>query len=126
MVGRVEARPTRSAPCGVAPGFPRSGAHDSGFRQSARGLWCRSRRAVENRIRIRLGPLAPVLTPFLLVQLRSRLGVSASDLEPIRSIGRFGGPVLIVAGSEDQHTTLDESRELFQAAAQPKELWVVQ
>jgi fermentation-respiration switch protein FrsA (DUF1100 family) len=47
------------------------------------------------------------------------------DLEPIQSIGRLGAPVLVVAGSEDRHTTLEESRELFQAAAQPKELWVV-
>lgn len=103
------------------------GGQPSGFDAAVfEAVYARAARAVENRIRIRLGPLAPVLTPFLLVQLRSRLGVSASDLEPIRSIGRFGGPVLIVAGSEDQHTTLEESRELFQAAAQPKELWVVQ
>ena len=82
-------------------------------------------RAVENRIRMRLGPLAPVLTPLLLIQLEPRLQIAESDLEPIRSIGRLGAPVLVAAGSEDQHTTLAESRELFAAAAQPKSLWVV-
>ena len=81
--------------------------------------------AVENRIRIRLGPLAPVLAPLLLVQLEPRLHVSPGDLEPIRSIGRLGAPVLVVAGSRDQHTTLAESEELFRAAAPPKRLWVV-
>jgi len=81
--------------------------------------------AVENRIRIRLGPLAPVLTPLLLVQLQPRLHVSPRDLEPIRSIPRLGSPVLVVAGSRDQHTTLVESEELFRAAVQPKRLWVV-
>jgi uncharacterized protein len=81
--------------------------------------------AIENRIRIRLGPLAPVLAPLLLVQLRPRLHISPRDLEPIRSIGRLGSPVLVVAGSRDQHTTLAESEELFGAAVQPKRLWVV-
>ena len=81
--------------------------------------------AIENRIRIRLGPLAPVLAPLLLVQLRPRLHISPRDLEPIRSVGRLGAPVLIVAGSRDQHTTLAESEELFGAAVQPKRLWVV-
>jgi fermentation-respiration switch protein FrsA (DUF1100 family) len=82
--------------------------------------------AVENRIRIRLGPLAPVLTPLLLMQLEPRLGISPGDLEPIRSIGRLGAPVLIAAGSRDEHTTLEESREMFGAAAEPKALWIVE
>ena len=46
-------------------------------------------RAVENRIRMWLGPLAPVLTPLLLVQLQPQLHISESGLEPIRSIGRL-------------------------------------
>jgi pimeloyl-ACP methyl ester carboxylesterase len=81
--------------------------------------------AIENRIRIGYGLLAPVLAPLLLVQFRPRLHVSPRDLEPIRSIGRLGSPVLVVAGSRDQHTTLAESEELFGAAVQPKRLWVV-
>jgi fermentation-respiration switch protein FrsA (DUF1100 family) len=88
-------------------------------------VYPRAAGAIENRIRIRLGPLAPVLAPLLLVQLRPRLHISPRDLEPIRSIGRLGAPVLVVAGSRDQHTTLAESEELFGAAARPKRLWVV-
>ena len=81
--------------------------------------------AIENRIRIRFGPLAPVLAPLLLVQLQPRWHVSPHDLEPIRSIAWLGSPVLVVAGSGDQHTTLAESEELFHAAVEPKRLWVV-
>ena len=81
--------------------------------------------AVENRVRIRVGPLAPVLTPLLLVQLPLRLGISPRELEPIRSMPRLGAPVLVVAGSRDQHTTLAESEELFGAGTAPKRLWVV-
>ena len=89
-------------------------------------VYPRITRAVENRIRIRLGFLAPVLTPLLLMQLEPRLHISASDLEPIRSIGRLGAPVLIATGSKDEHTTLEESQELFDAASSPKSLWVVE
>jgi len=89
-------------------------------------VYPRIARAVENRIRIRLGFLAPVLTPLLLMQIEPRLHIAASDLEPIRSIGRLGAPVLIAAGSKDEHTTLEESRELFDAASTPKSLWIVE
>jgi alpha-beta hydrolase superfamily lysophospholipase len=89
-------------------------------------VYPRIAQAVEDRIRIRLGFLAPMFTPMLLMQLPLRLHISASDLEPIRSIGRLGAPVLVVAGSEGQHTTMAESRELFNAAASPKELWIVE
>jgi uncharacterized protein len=83
-------------------------------------------RAVENRIRMRLGPAAPFLTPLLLIQLEPRLHIAVSDLEPIRWIGLLGAPVLVAAGSKDLHTTLEETRELFAAATQPKSLWVVE
>jgi pimeloyl-ACP methyl ester carboxylesterase len=88
-------------------------------------VYPRAASAVENRIRMRLGPLAPVLTPLLTVQFQPRWHVSPRDLEPIRSMPRLGSPVLVVAGSGDQHTTLAESEELFRAGVQPKRLWVV-
>ena len=82
-------------------------------------------RAVENRIRLRVGALAPLLTPLLLAQIPLRLHVSPHDLEPIRHIADVGAPVLIAAGSRDEHTTLGESEELYGTAVQPKQLWVV-
>jgi pimeloyl-ACP methyl ester carboxylesterase len=88
-------------------------------------VYPRITRAIENRIRLRAGSLAPALTPLLIVQLQPRLHISPRDLEPIRSIDRLGSPVLVVAGSLDQHTTLAESEELFRAAVQPKRLWVI-
>jgi fermentation-respiration switch protein FrsA (DUF1100 family) len=103
------------------------GVQPSGFDAVVlEAVYPRISRAVENRIRIRLGPLAPILSPLLLMQLQPRLHIAPSDLEPIRSIGRLGAPVLVVAGSKDEHTTLAESQELFDAAAAPKSLWVVE
>jgi hypothetical protein len=76
-------------------------------------------------VRLRLGLLAPLVTPLLFWQLRSRLHLEREDLEPIRSIGQLATPVLIAAGSEDQHTTLSETEALYDAARDPKELWIV-
>jgi fermentation-respiration switch protein FrsA (DUF1100 family) len=84
-------------------------------------------RAVANRIAIRLGPaLAPVLARLLLWQVEPRLGFDPFALNPVDAIGRAGAPILLIAGSEDRHTTLAESRALFEAARPPKDLWVVE
>jgi len=88
-------------------------------------VYPRITRAVENRIRLRAGPLTPVLARLLLMQLQPRLHLATSDLEPIRSISRLGAPVLIAAGSDDEHTTLSESKELYDVAVNPKQFWVV-
>ena len=89
-------------------------------------VYPRISQAVEDRIRIFLGPLAPVLAPLLLAQLQPRLHISVSDLEPIRSIALLKTPLLVLAGSKDERTTLAESQELFERAAVPKLIWVVQ
>jgi uncharacterized protein len=89
-------------------------------------VYPRISRAVENRIRIFLGPLAPFVTPLLLMQLQPRLHIAVRDLEPIRFIAKLGAPVLVVAGSRDERTTLVESQELFDAAVAPKSFWVVE
>ena len=88
-------------------------------------VYPRFSRAVQNRLRLRFGSLARALASLLLVQLEPRIGVSPQELEPIRSIGRLGAPVLVVAGSLDRHTMIEESKELFEAAAEPKRLWIV-
>jgi uncharacterized protein len=72
-----------------------------------------------------LGGASVLLRPLLLMQLGPRLHISPSQLEAIRSISKLGAPVLVVAGSRDDRTTLAESQELFAAATEPKSLWVV-
>jgi alpha-beta hydrolase superfamily lysophospholipase len=82
-------------------------------------------RALDNRIGIRAGWLRKLLGPLLLVQIEPRLGVTPAQLEPIRCIAKLGAPVMIVGGSRDSHTTEEETREMFAAAAEPKALWIV-
>lgn len=78
--------------------------------------------AVHNRVAIRLGVLSRVLTPVLLAQLKPRLGISPALVRPIDHVRSIGCPVLIAAGDCDAHTTLPETRRLFETANEPKEL----
>jgi pimeloyl-ACP methyl ester carboxylesterase len=89
-------------------------------------VYPRLRRAVENRVGLRLGSLNHLLAPLLLVQIEPRLHVAVEQLEPIRSIAKVGAPVLVVGGSRDAHTREEETRALFAAAAEPRELWIVE
>jgi fermentation-respiration switch protein FrsA (DUF1100 family) len=81
--------------------------------------------ATANRIALRLGPPGRWLTPLLLWQLRPRLGIDPAELSPVRHIAGVHCPVLVIAGTEDRHTTLEQSRALFAAANEPKELWEI-
>ena len=80
----------------------------------------------DNRLRMRIGPVGGPLSALLLWQLPLRLHIRPDALRPIAHIGQMKAPVLIAAGGADLHTTLPETRRLFAAAAQPKELWVVE
>jgi alpha-beta hydrolase superfamily lysophospholipase len=82
--------------------------------------------AVANRLRMRLGPVGGPLSALLLWQLPLRLGIQPDALHPIKYVGRVEAPVLIASGSADLHTTLAETQRLYEAAAQPKAVWVVE
>ena len=81
--------------------------------------------ALDNRVRIRIGPLADLVAPLLLIQLEPRLGLVVDDLRPVDAIRSMGCPVLIISGTKDAHTTVAETQALFAAANEPKELWLV-
>jgi fermentation-respiration switch protein FrsA (DUF1100 family) len=81
--------------------------------------------AVENRLRLHLGQFGPMLAPLLLFQISLRLNVSPEELNPISHIGDLNAPLLLISGTDDRHTTVAETQRLFDAARQPKELWIV-
>lgn len=83
------------------------------------------REAVVDRMRIRLGPLGRYLAPLLLMQLEPRLGVDPDSIAPIEGIRHIRAPLLLIAGGQDRHTLLSESQRLFDAAPEPKDLWVL-
>lgn len=82
--------------------------------------------ALADRLRLHLGPLGPPLAPLFEMLLRPQVGITAADLRPIDRMSGLGAPVFIIAGTRDDHTTPQETRAIFAAAAQPKQLWWIQ
>jgi uncharacterized protein len=83
-------------------------------------------RAVEIRTRTHIGLLAPIFAPLLMVEIQSRLKIPEAHLRPVDRMGKIGAPVLIIDGTRDSYTPVDDARELLAAAAPPKELWAVE
>ncbi len=82
--------------------------------------------ALSNRLRVTTGAVpTAILAPLFHMLLPPVLGVGAADLRPIDRIGGIAAPLLLLAGAEDDRTTLAESRALFDAAPAPKRLVVV-
>jgi fermentation-respiration switch protein FrsA (DUF1100 family) len=81
--------------------------------------------AVENRLSLHLGEFGPVFSPLLLWQLSFRFNTSPDELSPISRIGDLNAPLLLISGTDDQHTKVAETERLFDAAPQPKEIWIV-
>jgi fermentation-respiration switch protein FrsA (DUF1100 family) len=82
--------------------------------------------AVADRLTRQFGAGGSVLAPLLLWQLPLRTGISADQLRPVDAIASLKAPVLIANGTLDQHTTLAESRRIFDAAHEPKQFWAVE
>ena len=82
--------------------------------------------AVRNRMAQRFGAVGPYVSNLLLWQIEPRLGVSVTALSPLSAIARVRAPVLIMAGSADRRTRMDETEALFDAAPEPKSLWIVE
>jgi len=81
--------------------------------------------AVTDRLESRFGWFGKFGTPFLTWQLKPRLGFGADDLCPIQQVGKITVPKFFIAGTADHDTRLAESQALFDAAAEPKQLWLV-
>jgi uncharacterized protein len=81
--------------------------------------------ATEDRIVERLGFLGRLVTPLLTCQLKPRLGISPDELKPIDSAKNISVPKFFISGSADKLTTAQEAKDLFAAAAGPKQFWLV-
>ena len=82
--------------------------------------------AVNGRLTAWLGALGQALTRPVLAWVFPREGVTIDDLRPIDRIHEQHTPLLVLAGGADRYTSVQEARELFARAREPKELWVVE
>jgi alpha-beta hydrolase superfamily lysophospholipase len=90
------------------------------------GVYSDIRRAVRNRLADHVPyPICALFEPLLSYQSIVRFGAWPDQLIPMDALPRFGGPVLVIGGGADRYTPPEETRELFEAAAGPKELVIL-
>lgn len=91
------------------------------------GVYPDIRKAIANRLE-RSGStyVASLSEPLLSYQAYARYGVAPERIAPVDGIRRYRGAVLIVGGTEDDATRVEDSRALYEAAAGPKSLWLVE
>ena len=82
--------------------------------------------AVQNRISMRLGKIGHYLSHLLIWQIEPRLGFNPELLKPINQLSELNTPLFIIAGTNDKHTTLSESKRMYNVASEPKEIWLVE
>lgn len=77
--------------------------------------------ATKDRIQMRLGAPARLLSPLLTGQVKLRTGCTPDDLRPIDHVGNLTMPKLFLAGTADRETHFDEAQAIFARAAEPKQ-----
>ncbi len=84
------------------------------------------RHAIYNRMAAMLGTVGGAIgEPLLSFQSLPRYGVWPGRIAPIETIRGFSAPVFVIGGAGDRYTPPVETRALFAAAPNRKELWLV-
>ena len=65
--------------------------------------------AISNRLRIR-APFGSLATPLFTMQFEPRLGTLVDRLSPVTAAATIRSPVLILSGTLDRHTTVEDSQ----------------
>ncbi len=81
--------------------------------------------AVQNRLAARAGAPGAWLAPLLLQQVPLRTDVPLSALRPLDAMAQLACPVFVLGGALDVQTPASETRRIFDAVRQPKQLWLV-
>lgn len=82
-------------------------------------------KAIENRLRMRMGTFGAVFTPVLLWQIMPRLGVAPEALRPVQAAKAITAEVFVISGDADQRTTAMDTLVLFQSFQSKKQLWLI-
>ncbi len=82
--------------------------------------------ATANRMAMYLGPPGAWLAPLMVAQIPLRTGVELEQLRPIEAVKALASPVFVIGGTRDRHTPEAETRRIFAAAPEPKQLWMVE
>lgn len=88
-------------------------------------LYSDIRVAIRNRLNVRLGILGDWLEPLLSYQIPLRLDLSLQQLQPLSAIKALRAPLLLIHGSADRYSLIEEAQQLFANAPEPKRFWSV-
>ncbi len=91
---------------------------DSGFARQSDAI----RSGVRQQLRVPIDPLLPLID--LLVH--QKLGYHFRDVEPLRDVAALAGrPLLIIHGMQDAVVNVTQAELLYEAAQEPKALWLL-
>lgn len=91
------------------------------------GVYPDIRRAIFNRLAIRLGRWpASAIEPLLSYQSLPRFGVWPSSISPIRALAQVEAPVLLMGGGKDTNTPPQETRAMYGAIRANAELRILE
>jgi len=82
-------------------------------------------RAVGDRLSRYIGAMGRVVAEIFVAAIEPIIHVDGGTLRPIDRIHDVGAPVFVIAGTKDTYTTIEETREMFARASEPKQLWEV-
>jgi uncharacterized protein len=87
--------------------------------------------ALGNRLRAGLGPIlggifTPILVPTFKLLLPPILGVTPDQLRPIDHVSKVKAPLLVISGTLDDRTPIEEARSLYDRASGPKQFLAVE
>jgi alpha-beta hydrolase superfamily lysophospholipase len=81
--------------------------------------------AIRGRMRRYATPVGAWCTPLLTMQMPWWIGASVDELRPVDRVADLGCALLVIHGGADRSTPPSEARALFEAAREPKDLWIV-
>ncbi len=82
--------------------------------------------ALDNRFRLYFGIPTTIGGALFVPFAEYFLGVSAAEIDLLQHIAALQCPVFIVSGTADRKTLPQETEKLFNAAREPKQLWMVE
>jgi fermentation-respiration switch protein FrsA (DUF1100 family) len=81
--------------------------------------------AVDRRMRHYTGVPGSLGACLLVPFAERRLGLSIGEVRPVDHVAKLPCPLLIISGGKDERTWPEDTERLFEAAASPKELWLI-
>lgn len=88
-------------------------------------VYDRALHATDRRFRTRTGLPGWLVGFWYRPFIEQRLGVAAKEISPVDHVGQLSAPILIISGEKDRHTLAEHTRNLYDAAKEPKELWLI-